>query len=124
MDVDSGWRSTSMDIVLSSDTLDHEHRRCVHMCTCAPREMCQPQAAWHCTGTDEYPSSPFPLLWGQHVQIHPIGTQSRSAELLTMKTVVRKNQKNDGQNGSQCLDKAASRGKQGLCHVCDESSCS
>ena len=35
-----------------------------------------------------------------------IGTQSRSAKFLTMKTVVRKAQKNDGQTGSWCLDKA------------------
>ena len=34
-----------------------------------------------------------------------IGTQPRSAKFLTMKTVVRKNQKNKGQTGSRCLDK-------------------
>ena len=34
-----------------------------------------------------------------------IGTQSRSAKFLTMKTVVRKNQENDSQTGSRCLDK-------------------
>ena len=33
-----------------------------------------------------------------------IGTQSRSAEFLTMKTMVRKNQKNNGP--TRCLDKA------------------
>ena len=35
-----------------------------------------------------------------------IGTQSHSAKFLTMKTVVRKNQTNNGQTGSRCLDKA------------------
>jgi hypothetical protein len=35
-----------------------------------------------------------------------IGTQSRSAKFLTMKTVVRKTQKYDGQIGSWCLGKA------------------
>ena len=42
-----------------------------------------------------------------------ISTQSRSAKFLTMKTVVKKSQKNDGQTGSWCLDKAvlAQRGR-------------
>ena len=35
-----------------------------------------------------------------------VGTQSCSAKFLTMTTVVRKSQKNDGQTGSWCLDKA------------------
>ena len=41
--------------------------------------------------------APFPLT---------IGTQSRSAKFLTMKTLVRKNQKNDGWTGCRCLDRA------------------
>ena len=35
-----------------------------------------------------------------------IGTQSRFAYFLTVKAVVRKFGKNDGQTGSWCLDKA------------------
>ena len=35
-----------------------------------------------------------------------IGTQPRSAKFLTTKSVVRKNQRTDGQTGSRCLDKA------------------
>ena len=35
-----------------------------------------------------------------------IGTQSRSAKFLTMKTVVRKTPKNHGQTRSWCSDKA------------------
>ena len=35
-----------------------------------------------------------------------IGTQSRFAYFLTMKTVVRKFGESDGQTGSWCLDKA------------------
>ena len=35
-----------------------------------------------------------------------IGTQSRSAKFLTMETLVRKNQENNGQTMSRYLDKA------------------
>ena len=36
-----------------------------------------------------------------------IGTQSRFAQFLTIKTVIRKFGKSDGQTGFRCLDKAA-----------------
>ena len=38
-----------------------------------------------------------------------IGTQSHSAKFLTMKTVVRKNQTNNGHAGSQCSDRRCLR---------------
>ena len=46
----------------------------------------------------------FRHRWSLFTQgLRTIGTQSRSANFLTIKTVVRKNHENSGQAGSPCL---------------------